>query len=386
MKFKKSFAGVAVMLALFIGVPQVSAEDVEVFGGSSDEEKNSETAPFQDDDGDFVEENADLGPDLIFNDPKEEIPEEDSKDTKKDAESEKDSDKDKETSDTEKISNNDKDTSGDEKNFDKGKKTGNDAEFDPFGETPPPNVKNPNVIQPPVTENNFVPDKVSDKNDTDSKSNVLVIDTPSYRSNDNRILPPSRVNDRIQEREKKMKMKTQKPRFIKIMIDENFTYYLDKQSVQWQRVPYSASEYMLSVWLRMIEHNADTSDLPDDMSNYLNDTTNGEILVAAENGKAFAPSDVEVLQHKKFFLEHYYVRPKAKQVQFLCELEVVGHPQNTISERAYDYQNWENLVPGSIEQIVYTTTMKEFGKSGSSDKGHMSFADMFDEYLRVSLR
>jgi hypothetical protein len=143
---------------------------------------------------------------------------------------------------------------------------------------------------------------------------------------------------------------------------------------------------MLDVWVRMIELNPDNSDLPDDLSNYVNDKSSGEIKIAEEKGILFAPTDVEVLQHKKYFLEHYYLRPKTKQIQFLCELEVVGHPQNTISERAYDYKNWENLIPGSIESIIYNMTMKAVGKSGSSENGHMSFADYLEEYARISIR
>ena len=92
------------------------------------------------------------------------------------------------------------------------------------------------------------------------------------------------------------------------------------------------------------------------------------------------------MQHKKYYLEHYYVRPKTKQIQFLCELEVIGRPQNTISEREYDYKNWENLVPSSIESLLYKAVVKEAGKSGNADNGKMSGADMLEEYLRISIR
>ena len=244
------------------------------------------------------------------------------------------------------------------------------------------NSENPapvETIEDPVIEN------VQPKNNLDEENNVVVIEKPAISKNE-RILPPSRVNERLRDNEKKKHLSTQKARFIKLAVDDTYTYYLDKQSVSWRRVPYSASEYMLDVWIRMIELNPDNSDIPEDLAEYINDTSNGEILVAAEKGKKFNPVDTDVLQHKKFFLEHYYLRPKTKQIQFLSELEVVGHPQNTISERAYDYKNWEYLVPGSIESVIYQMTMKEVGKSGSSENGHMTFADYIEEYARISIR
>ncbi len=248
-----------------------------------------------------------------------------------------------------------------------------------FGETLVFNKTSKNNSENPVTEN------VQPKNNFEDENAVVVIDKPAASKNE-KILPPSRVNDRLRDNEKKKHLKTQKSRFVKLAMDDTYTYYLDKQSVSWRRVPYSASEYMLDVWIRMIEINPDNSDLPDDLAEYINDTTNGEISVAEEKGKKFNPVDTDVLQHKKFFLEHYYLRPKTKQIQFLSELEVIGHPQNTISERAYDYKNWEYLVPGSIESVIYNMTLKEVGKSGSSENGHMTFADYLEEYARISIR
>ena len=242
-------------------------------------------------------------------------------------------------------------------------------------------VENPALeINPPVENKNFPPE-----NNFEDEDPALVIDNKPYSERE-RILPPSRVNEVQQEKEKQKKLKKQKARFIKLAVDDTYTYYLDKQSVSWQRIPYSASEYMLDVWIRMIELEPDTSDLPEDLAAYVNDKSSGEIALAEEKGLLLTPVDIDVLQHKKYFLEHYYLRPKTKQIQFLCELEVVGHPQNTISERAYDYKNWENLIPGSIESIIYNMTIKEVGKSGSSENGHMSFADYLEEYARISIR
>ena len=176
-------------------------------------------------------------------------------------------------------------------------------------------------------------------------------------------------------------------RFVKVAIDDEYTYYLDKQSVEWKRLPYSASEYMLDFWVRLVEHTPDHSNFPDYLSDYINGGgKNGEIKIARERGVSLNQADINVLKHRKFFLQHYYIRPKTKQIQFLCELEVVGHPQNTVSEREYSYKNWENLIPGSIESTIYKMTMKSVSKRGSSDRSRMSFADMMDEYLRISIR
>ena len=244
-------------------------------------------------------------------------------------------------------------------------------------------TENP-AVEPPPVEN---PSPVNTSEDNNNSNFTVREEDPQENySNDEKILPPSKVPELREEREKQKKLKTQKARFIKLAMDDDYFYYLDKQSVSWKRVPYLANEYMLDVWIRMIERNVDVEDLPEDLAEYVNDTDNGEIEVARERGRTFKPTDIEVLQHKKYFLQHYYLRPKTKQIQFLCELEIVGHPQNTVSERAYDYKNWENLIPGSMESIIYNMTIKEVGKSGASDKGHMSFADMMDEYARISIR
>lgn len=178
-------------------------------------------------------------------------------------------------------------------------------------------------------------------------------------------------------------LQTLQPRFIKLAVDETYTYYLDKKSVQWIKMPYSTSEYIADVWIRMIER--EPKALDDDMASYGADNFNAEISLAREQGYQYAPDDVHVLRNQSYVLEHYYLRPKTRQIQFLCELEVFGRPQNTVSERAYDYRNWENLVPGSVESVIYESTIKVIGEWKSTERGHMTFSDMLDEYLRISL-
>ena len=178
-------------------------------------------------------------------------------------------------------------------------------------------------------------------------------------------------------------LKTLKPRFIKLAVDDTYTYYLDKTSVQWKRMPYMANEYMADVWVRMVERNP--SRLDNDMENYSAENFRAEVALAREQGYQYSPEDLKILRQQNYVLEHYYLRPKTKQIQFLCELEVFGRPQNAINERAYDYKNWENLVPGSIESAIYAATIKIIGKSKANERGHMTFADMLDEYARIAL-
>ena len=192
-----------------------------------------------------------------------------------------------------------------------------------------------------------------------------------------RLAPPSYPDAPPQD------LKTLQPRFIKLAVDDTYTYYLDKSTVQWKRVPYLANEYMADVWVRMVER--EPSRLSDDMASYGAENFRAEVALARDRGYQYAPEDLKVLRSQSYVLEHYYLRPKTKQIQFLCELEVFGRPQNAINERAYDYKNWENLVPGSVESAIYDATIKIIGKSKADSKGHMTFIDMLDEYARIAL-
>ena len=180
--------------------------------------------------------------------------------------------------------------------------------------------------------------------------------------------------------------KKQKARFVKITGDDTYEYYLDRNAVRWINMPYSTSEYMADAWIRMIEKKPNNDDMPADLYNYVNESFDDEIADAAAKGISYDEVDIKVLRTKKYFLEHYYIRPKTQQIQFLCELEVVGRPQNAISERAYDYRNWENLIPGSIEYSIYHGVLANISKSKANKRGHMTFADMVEEYGRISIR
>ncbi len=157
------------------------------------------------------------------------------------------------------------------------------------------------------------------------------------------------------DNDEKKALSSEKERFIWLFNDGNFSYFLDTQGVNWKRMPYSTREYIADVWIRMVPLM--------------------KSLMVGEDG------DIE----PTYYLEHYYLRPQRKQIQFLCELEVTGRPQNAISEREYSPNNWENLIPGSIEDEIYRTVLKKIGTAKSNADGHMTFVDYIDEYLRIGL-
>ena len=225
----------------------------------------------------------------------------------------------------------------------------NDFEID-NGEVQPATPRNPNVTVKRVPQNTA--EETTPKSSTSTKSKNL---------------------------------KKQAARFVKVAVDDTYDYYLDKKSVSWKKIPYLNDEFMADVWIRMIERSADYSDMDDDMAGYISGTSE-EVRFAREQGIQLDPVDIKVLNHRKYVIEHYYLRPKTQQIQFISALEVIGHPQNTASERKYDVQNWEYLIPGSIESSIYEGVLKITGKSKSTSRGHMTFADYVEEYARISIR
>ena len=243
----------------------------------------------------------------------------------------------------------------------------------PFTDLTPtePVTFEPRVDQPePAVDNPYQPYREPTSTTNNRSTNVKPIEQPQQST-----------STTVKKKGKKLK-----PRFVKLTSDDSFDYYLDKSSVQWQNMPYSTSEYMADVWIRMLDKETSLDGLPPDMQSYISDQSNDEIAQAEAKGLIYDPVDVKVLRTKKYFLEHYYIRPQKRQIQFLCELEVVGRPQNTISERAYDYKNWENLIPGSVETAIYYGVLDVIGTSKASSRGHMTAADMVEEYARISIR
>ena len=229
------------------------------------------------------------------------------------------------------------------------------------------------------------PVNISQRN-FDEDNSALEIDEPAKINSSSSKKSASRSSESSTAKKTGSTHKV-KARFVKVAIDDTYDYYLDRKSIAWKRLPYTTDEYMADVWIRMIEHSVDTSALPPDMQVYVSARDSGEIRLAREKNIEFDPVDIKVLSNKKYYLEHYYLRPARNQIQFLCELEVIGHPQNAISERAYDSRHWENLIPGSVESAIYEGVIKEIGgKSKASKKSRMTFADYVEEYTRISIR
>ena len=161
--------------------------------------------------------------------------------------------------------------------------------------------------------------------------------------------------------EKAQERRERASRYKTLFTDNNFTYYLDSKNTRWIPRPYQSSEYIIDTWVRLVEN------------------TTGEQV--AEDGK---------IRPGKYFIEHYYISPAKREIMFISELEVTGRPENAVKERAYDPKNWEQLVPGSIEDELYeaiTARMKSApGRRGGllSGTSGMSLRDMVEEYARIS--
>lgn len=140
-------------------------------------------------------------------------------------------------------------------------------------------------------------------------------------------------------------------RYIFLMEDNGFAYYLDNQNVKWKDIPYSGTEEILDVWIKLVK----------------------------------VEPDEEYSYPQKYFLEHYYLRPQKQQIQFLSELEVTGRPDNAIKERPYNVRNWENIVSGSLEDEIYHNVLKVVKKKNRFWPKHKSFRDVLEDTLRISL-
>ena len=143
-----------------------------------------------------------------------------------------------------------------------------------------------------------------------------------------------------------------KVRYVYLLEDNGFAYYMDTRSAKWVKIPYSENEDIVDVWIRLVKTT------PDDEYSY----------------------------PQKYFLEHYYLRPKTKQIQFLSELEVAGRPDNSIKERQYSVRNWENLISGSLEDEIYHNVMKYMKRDPVAHwfKGK-SMRDVLEDTLRISI-
>ena len=79
--------------------------------------------------------------------------------------------------------------------------------------------------------------------------------------------------------------KKKKARYIEICRDESFIYSMDRKAAFYTRIPHTIDEKMIDVWIKL------------------------EPLEYASEDYTYPP---------KYYLEHYLIRPKRKQIQFLC--------------------------------------------------------------------
>ena len=159
------------------------------------------------------------------------------------------------------------------------------------------------------------------------------------------------------DRERLLREQKEHSRYVHVLTDNGYEYDLDTRNTRWIPLPHSGDEYIIDTWVKLVK---DASE----------DTSDGNYSYPA-----------------KYYLAHYYVRPKTRQIQFLSELEVTGgRPDNTVKGRGYQAQNWEDLTPDSIEDAIYASAVKHAGKNriGSAFRIHMSVRDAVEEYLRVS--
>lgn len=125
-------------------------------------------------------------------------------------------------------------------------------------------------------------------------------------------------------------MLSENNRYFIISKDKSFTYYMDTENSRWMRCPYKASEYIIDVWVKLVE-----------------------------NSEIEAVRNEESKELSKYYMEHYYLRPNSEQLQFISEMEVSnGRPNNDIMERKYSPSKWERLIPGSIEDSIYKGVMR----------------------------
>ena len=187
-------------------------------------------------------------------------------------------------------------------------------------------------------------------------------DMAATRAAEKQELRGARVAAKQEKRTEKVRERRERDsRYKTLFTDNNFTYYLDEKNTRWIPRPYQSSAYIIDTWVRLVEN------------------TTGEQV--AEDGK---------IRPAKYFIEHYYISPAKHEIMFISELEVTGRPENAVKERAYDPKNWEQLVPGSIEDEIYeavTARMKSApGQRGGllSGTSGMSLREMVEEYARIS--
>lgn len=137
--------------------------------------------------------------------------------------------------------------------------------------------------------------------------------------------------------------------------DETFFYLLDQENSGWVRQPYTADKYMIDVWVKLKPYEY---------------SSNKDAAMLSESST--------------FYLEHYVMDPPNKRIQFLCELEVTGRPDNKITQRKYDPARWEPLVPESLEDRIFHAVVNKYGtKKGNGKIGQIG--EFLEDVFRIAL-
>ena len=165
----------------------------------------------------------------------------------------------------------------------------------------------------------------------------------------------SRAKELAEQREREQREGEGDGRYFYIFTEGEYDYYMDTESAKWITRPYS-EEYIVDVWVRLVP-----------------------------SVGSMASLDGEYSFPMKYYMEHYYLRPQTKQIQFLCELEVTGRPENNVPQRPYSMSNWEELVPDSIEDKVYQSVMANMKQAKHKSKPHSKWTDWVDENLRIAV-
>ena len=137
--------------------------------------------------------------------------------------------------------------------------------------------------------------------------------------------------------------------------DETFIYLLDKENTGWIRKPYDVRKYVIDAWVKMMPYELSTQQ---------------ELLEPSED--------------RKYYLEHYLIDPETNKIQFLCEVEVTGRPENNITQRKYDPANWEGLVPESMEDRIFHAIVRKMGKK-KGDGTIKQFSEVLEDVFRISI-
>ena len=128
---------------------------------------------------------------------------------------------------------------------------------------------------------------------------------------------------------------------------------MDRKAAFYTHIPHTIDEKMIDVWIKL------------------------EPLEYAPEDYTYPP---------KYYLEHYLLRPKRKQIQFLCEIEVAGRPANDVEDKRYDPRRWERLIPGSIEDTIFHAVLQHKGKIHDESKSNgTSVRDYVENTLNISL-